>query len=210
MKFRITESPRIPWNKGIKKIRPDWQQVVDDDGKLYQRYLNKKINASKEGVQCLLTFEEFCSLVKQAGLTSSKLGFSGGQKYVLARFNDEGDYTFSNCRFVTQQQNATERKVSDKSREASKRNAAMMNASKPVDIGDRVKRGMDNSPYYIKIRKEAEERKAQKDAMKNPSYKGERNSQFGTYWITNGSKNMKWSDTKGPVPDGFYRGRTKT
>lgn len=209
MKFKLIEetTTQVPWNKGLKKERPSWQTCVDDDGKLYQRYLNKKINAAKEGIPCLLSFEEFCSLVSEAGLVSSMLGFSGGQKYVLARYNDQGAYEYGNCRFVTQLENAKERKVTDKSREASRQNAAKMNASRPDDIGDRIKRGMQDSQYYKDKRAEAARKKAEFDAKKDKRYSGPHNSQTGTYWITDGTSNQKWSDAKGEIPQGFYKGR---
>lgn len=37
--------------------------------------------------------------------------------------------------------------------------------------------------------------------------KGERNSQYGTFWITNGIDNLKWSNDKGSFPAGYYKGR---
>ena len=36
--------------------------------------------------------------------------------------------------------------------------------------------------------------------------KGETNSQFGTFWITDGTKNKK---TKSEIPEGWYRGRKR-
>ena len=43
----------------------------------------------------------------------------------------------------------------------------------------------------------------------NKGVKGERNSSYGSYWITDGTKegNQKWRDNYGPIPDGKYRGR---
>ncbi len=38
---------------------------------------------------------------------------------------------------------------------------------------------------------------------------GKNNSQYGTFWITNGYTNMKWSDSRGELPNGYHRGRTK-
>lgn len=208
MKFKLVEDfeKRTPWNKGMKKERPNWQKCVDDDGKLYHKYLNKCNNAKKEGIKCSLSFEQYCNLLKEAGIVSSQLGFSG-EGYVLARLNDSGDYTLGNCRFITQLENAKERKVSDKSREASRQNAIKMNSDRPKDIGDRIRRGMDNSPFYIEKRRQATIKAQERDALKNPSYKGEKNSQYGTYWITDGTTNKKWSDKNGPIPDGFRRGR---
>ena len=92
----------------LKKIKPQWQISVDDDGKLKQRYVNKRVNSKSEGIEFHLTFYEYCKLVADAGLVSSDLGFTG-KGYVLARFNDEGGYEFSNCRFITQLENARER-----------------------------------------------------------------------------------------------------
>ena len=94
--------------KSLTKIKPRWQTDVDDDGKIQQRYCNKRVNADKEGIGFELSFEEYCTLVKEAGLKSSQLGFTG-DKYVLARYNDTGPYKYGNCRFITQQENYNEK-----------------------------------------------------------------------------------------------------
>ena len=114
---------RDPWNKGltkssdtrvarqaekITKKRPKYQINVDDDGKMYQRYLNKKINANHEGIDFNLTFQEFCLLCSESNLKSSNLGYTG-DGFVLARYNDEGDYSYGNCRFITHTENIQER-----------------------------------------------------------------------------------------------------
>lgn len=39
--------------------------------------------------------------------------------------------------------------------------------------------------------------------------KGEKNSQHGTYWVTDGKTSMRWRDSSGPIPDGFRRGRVQ-
>ena len=36
---------------------------------------------------------------------------------------------------------------------------------------------------------------------------GKNNSQFGTFWITNGENNKKWKDEYGDIPVGYKRGR---
>lgn len=82
-----------------------------------------------------------------------------------------------------------------------------MNANKPTDMSDRIKQGIYKSPTYIERHKQAELRAQELDKLKHPSYKGENNSQFGTFWITNGIENKKWSEKHGPIPDGFKRGR---
>lgn len=108
-----------PWNKGKTKhtdirlkeqsdkyraLIPSWQLELDDDGKLRQKYYNKRVNAKKEGVKCLITFYEYCMLLKQCNLKSSDLGYTGNG-YVLSRNNDTGDYVIGNCTFVTQKEN---------------------------------------------------------------------------------------------------------
>ena len=185
---------------------------IDDDKKLHQKFFNKRVNARKEGIPFSLTFEDFCSLVREAGLTSSQLGFSGN-KYVLARYGDKGGYELGNCRFITQKENADEKVITDKSREASRNNAIKMNQQNALLSKDEISARIKNSPkqqaHTALRRARAEEHHKELDAQKNPSDKGERNSQYGTYWITNGIIDMKWSDKKGAIPSGWVRGRAK-
>ena len=84
-----------------------------------------------------------------------------------------------------------------------------MNSKKPDNMGELVKQGMANSPYYQEKQRKAEEREAERQANLHPSYAGARNSQAGTYWAHNNETGevIKWSDKKGPLPDGFERGR---
>jgi len=39
--------------------------------------------------------------------------------------------------------------------------------------------------------------------------KGKRNSQFGSFWITDGKVNKKWRSELGCIPSGFFKGRSK-
>lgn len=185
---------------------PDWILELDDDYKLKCRYTNKKVNARKENSECLLTYEQFCQLVKEAKLKSSDLGFSSGKKYVLARFNDTGDYTIGNCRFITQQENIDEREISSRSREQSSLNIKRYNSLVDRHKGtEEYRKWLEkfNSSDYMKNLKN----KPPKVVITDPRYSKEHNSQFGTYWITNGVLNLKWSDSKGTAPEGYYRGR---
>ena len=95
-------------SESLKRKKSDLELELDDDGKLRRRWINKQHNAKKEGLECKLTYDEYCTLVKEAGLVSSQLGFTG-EKYVLGRYNDEGDYTLENCRFITQKENNDEK-----------------------------------------------------------------------------------------------------
>lgn len=176
---------------------------IDDDNKLYQKYLNKKINAKKEGLVCELTYYEYVTLVDNAGLKSSDLGFTG-RGYVLARYNDSGNYTFDNCRFITHKENIKERKTSEKVRLASSNNIRKynMNTSK-----EERRRNFLNSEYYKHLKEESRKKQELRNMAKNQSYVGEHNSQFGTFWITNGITNKKWKADKGELPEGYYKGR---
>ena len=50
---------------------------LDDDGKLYQKYINKRVNAKKENIEFNLSFEEYKLLMIKGGYKSSDLGFTG-------------------------------------------------------------------------------------------------------------------------------------
>ena len=161
--------------------------MVDDDGKLKRRWINKRVNAEKESIPFNLTYDEYVQLVESAGLKSSNLGFTG-DNYVLARYNDTGAYAFGNCRFITHKENMEEQ-AAYKVRQANKK------PEKPVLI-----------PMAERIRI-GQEKQKERDAAAHPSYTKERNSQFGTFWITDGVVNKKWKDDKGDIPVGFQRGR---
>lgn len=222
---------KVAWNKGLTKETSDSMKrcaeklmkpktslelELDDDGKLKQRWLNKCINAKQEGLECLLTFDEYCQLVKRAGLKSSQLGFKG-QKYVLARYNDEGDYTFDNCRFITQSENCREKKLSPEGIEILRRNAAKMNEYNRThdrnynltseQRSKRISEGIRNSESYKKRIAESARKQKERIALMDPRKSGERNSQYGTFWITDGCYNRKWRPEYGPIPENYYRGR---
>jgi hypothetical protein len=182
---------------------------IDDDGKLKQRWINKRTNASSENIGFDLSFDQYCQLVREAKLMSSDLGFKG-YKFVLARINDSGDYRYDNCRFITQTENATEKKISDKSREASRQNITAYNNSpdklKGEALSERVILGLKE--HTAKRREQAALRRVEYKKTAHKSYLGEKNSQYGTYWVTDGISNRKWKDLLGKIPEGFYKGRT--
>lgn len=102
---------------------------LDDDGKLYRKYYNKKVNALKENIGFYLTFDEYRQLMIEGGFKSSDLGFTGNN-IVLARYGDNGDYTIDNCRFITQLENVREKKITEKSRITSANNITKLNKSR--------------------------------------------------------------------------------
>lgn len=181
---------------------------INDDGKLYRKFYNKKINAKKEGIDCLLTYEEFCNLVREARLMSSQIGFTTKEKYVLARYNDSGNYQIGNCRFITQRENAQEKKISEQSRKASSHNIKnFMNKLTEEDKNVINKKITESRHKNALIRQQ----KRREDFLKhaNKSYVGERNSQYGTCWVSKDSftKKIKKEFLDAFLKDGWIRGR---
>lgn len=185
---------------------------LDDDGKLYQKYLNKKVNANKENIPFHLTFEEFAKLVEDGGYVSSDLGFTG-KNIVLARYNDKGGYILGNCRFIPHVENIREKYISDKMKKTSSKNISEYNTKiKNNDIyaKEQLKKFREKyykSEYYKKRIKQKEEHRKILETVMNKSYMGKNNSQFGTFWITNGENNKKWKNEYGDIPVGYKRGR---
>jgi len=87
--------------------------------RLRTKYCQKRCNAGKEKIPFLLSFEEYCQLLDETGITADDIGIA---KYHLARYNDEGSYEYGNCRFIHYLENVKEKKISFASIEASKKN----------------------------------------------------------------------------------------
>ena len=167
----------------------DLEKELDDDGKLFIKWCQKRANAKTMGNGCFLTFDDYCYLVKEAGLVSSKLGING-EGYDLARYEDKGPYAIGNCRFITHAEN---------------------NWEKPAYVIARARRSEQELIEKIKQKKKIErkrkvEPKIYKD--KDPRYSGVHNSGYGSHWITNGSESKKWRPWKdGEIPEGWRLGR---
>lgn len=71
-----------------------------------------------------------------------------------------------------------------------------------------LKEALARSPKVQAIRKRSAERKSREQANLHASYKGDRNSQYASFWITDGRSNRKWKEEYGPVPNSYRRGRT--
>lgn len=52
-----------------------------------------------------------------------------------------------------------------------------------------------------------EENKKKIGAITSVAQRGSGNSQYGTFWITNGVENKKWRNSYGDIPEGFHKGR---
>lgn len=83
------------------------KQGVCMSNKLRRKWRSKKYDAEKRGIGFFLTFEDYSSLLHSAGLSVEDIGATVG-KYCLGRIGDEGDYTPTNCRFITVSENQRE------------------------------------------------------------------------------------------------------
>lgn len=165
------------------------------------------MNAEKENVEFLLSYDEICGLLNEANIQSSDWGFTGNN-FVLARYNDAGPYKIGNCRFITQFENNAEKKFSEASLKASQRNIKTAFEKLNSNAEALERREISLKFYQQKRKQDAELRHEELDKLKHPSYKGEGNSQFGTRWITEGTLNRKISKDD-LVPEGWKYGRTK-
>ena len=71
-----------------------------------------------------------------------------------------------------------------------------------------MRKGKSKSEKCLAIKREADRKKKIREKQKHPSYAGENGSQYGTFWITDGTTNKKWKDDLGKLPRSFHRGRT--
>lgn len=70
-----------------------------------------KQNASKRDADFTLTFEDYITIAVESGLTHfDEIGSRKG-KYGMARLGDIGPYSYGNCRFLTTEDNISERTV---------------------------------------------------------------------------------------------------
>lgn len=174
---------------------------MDIPRKYKQKILNKRINAEKEGLKFLLSDEEVVLLLEDAGISFEDWGFSSGKGYVLARYKDQGNYEMGNCRFITQKENAAEKRISEKSRAASSKNSKF--GLEKINLRENlIKRENSLKRYHLKRKEKAIEKRN----LLNQSYTGEKNSQFGTMWITNGIINKKIKRNE-EIPNGYKKGR---
>lgn len=67
----------------------------------------KKYHAAEHGIDFNLSFEDYASLLVEAGITEADVG-RGAEKYCLGRYGDEGPYELGNCRFITNRENGIE------------------------------------------------------------------------------------------------------
>lgn len=156
-KLRVAQSGRagVLGTSGRVFESPHADQL-DDDGKLRHRFSNKKTNARKEGIRFSLTFDEFCVLLLDAGITSSMLGIKG---YHIARYGDAGAYEVGNCRALWYTDNYHERRVSEKASNASRANFVAYNATRTTEDRKQIFQSEGWLRYVDRRRQQAAERR---------------------------------------------------
>jgi hypothetical protein len=107
-------------NSNLTKSKILGRKIIKLSRALYRKYSNKRVNAEKENIPFRLTYKEYKTLLNEAEITYKDIGNKG---YHLARYNDEGAYEVENCRFIHYLENIKEKKVSEKSRKASRKQA---------------------------------------------------------------------------------------
>lgn len=84
---------------------------VDDANLWRKKFITLRSSAHNHGTACHLTFKQYMRLAKRAGLESpDEIGNTRG-KFQMSRIGDTGLYEWGNCRFLTQQENLSEKKI---------------------------------------------------------------------------------------------------
>lgn len=99
-----------------RSIRNEYRFLVDDDGEVLQKFYQKKSDAKDRKIDFVLTFEDYCKLIYDAGIKSSDIGWKTDSHYVLGRYHDIGPYAVGNCRFITQSKNMYEAGINIRAR----------------------------------------------------------------------------------------------
>lgn len=80
----------------------------DEEERIKRTKFKTKIYQSPgRGIEFKLSFEEYCNLIDEAGITVYDIGI-GADDYCLGRIGDKGAYEVGNCRFITNEQNRLE------------------------------------------------------------------------------------------------------
>lgn len=168
-----------------------FEEIVKRKWKNFKaRNSGKKIRFDKLGNEILvkLSYREFFDLWEP--FRDSPMFYTNFTAYslVICRTGDIGHYEIGNVRVDTLSNNTLEG-----------------NSSRtPVEqqtVRDNAKRSA------LLTLTETSKTKRKETFRKTCHQQKERNSQFGTYWITNEHSNMKWHDAKGEVPLGYRKGR---
>lgn len=109
----------------------------------YVRYKRHLFTADKRGVGSELSFDQYMSKAREAGLSDfSEIGRCKGQ-YQLGRVGDVGVYVDGNCRFITTEQNRRECFENGRATEGNQRRAALMTGL-TKDTSERLRKSSES------------------------------------------------------------------
>ncbi len=98
-----------------------------------KQHCKKKTTRSGDTVECRLSIADLETMLEDAGISIWQVGRDKGS-YQLGRHGDDGHYEYSNCRFITLEQNIKERDSSNcgnrSVRSASERKQMSLSTSK--------------------------------------------------------------------------------
>lgn len=114
----------------VPLLRPIYLIMIIDR-RLKQKFWNKRVNAEKENIEFKLSLEDYVMLMEQANITCEDLHIKG---FHLSRKFDSGAYEIGNCSFVPYLENYKQKKVSEKSRNASRLNMIKINQRKYKNV----------------------------------------------------------------------------
>lgn len=152
------------------------------------KFSRKRSNAGLGGISFELTFEEYCGLVKEAGILAGDINRGG---YHLARYGDKGPYAVGNCRFVPYLVNQREKVVD------------------PLRVSEGLRKYYANHPGSFLGKSHKNSTKRLIGAANAISQLGERNSQFGSCWVfrKNVERKIPLVDLGSYTDKGWVRGR---
>lgn len=73
-----------------------------------QMWQRLKYHSTTRNIKCLLGFEDYLTLAKNAGLYDPEMIGRNKGHYQLGRYGDKGDYSKENCRFIPKELNRKE------------------------------------------------------------------------------------------------------
>jgi hypothetical protein len=95
----------------------------EDADAWYRKYLKHQNHALDRGLVSNLTFHQYMTKVRNAGLDSLEQIGTGNEQFQLGRIGDVGDYENDNCRFITARQNRIEAHDNGRCVEANRKNS---------------------------------------------------------------------------------------
>jgi hypothetical protein len=153
-----------------------------------------RVDRNGNSVKMLLSYDEFKFLWEPFRNDPRCFPPIHSQSLALCRFDDLGNYEIGNVRIDTFSNNSKE--------------MIFRQTSDPIKFQRLHDLALRSQLSAVEASKSINSRKKRKEKFKEIEHqKGCKNSQYGSYWLTDGTENLKWNDSKGNWPEFFHRGR---